>query len=110
MANETGLDTVAIAGSIDVIGVAKEGEEVANDVVGQSGTGAVRLEIDVWCLTAQRIKQSWQKCLQDARTHSQPITTERGGGGQRTSFEHRVQDWKPSLTVVDDSATLPEGT
>ena len=36
--NESGSDTVAIAGSIDVVGVAKNGEEIG-DVVGQSGAG-----------------------------------------------------------------------
>ena len=41
--NESGWDTVAIAGSIYVIGVAKEDEEVASEVVGQSGVGRLGL-------------------------------------------------------------------
>ena len=36
--NESGSDIVAIAGSID-IGVAKKGEEIGSEVVGQSGAG-----------------------------------------------------------------------
>ena len=41
--NESGSDMLAIAGSIDVMGVAKEGGEVANEVVGQSGVGRLGL-------------------------------------------------------------------
>ena len=33
--NQSSWDTAAIAGSIDLIGVAKESEEVVSDIVGQ---------------------------------------------------------------------------
>lgn len=46
--NESGWYTVTIATSIDVIGAAKEGEEVASEVLRQSG--AVGLEMNVRCL------------------------------------------------------------
>ena len=42
LVNESGRDTVAIAGSIDVIGVVKEGEQVASEVVSRAGRLGLR--------------------------------------------------------------------